>query len=541
MPNRFVLEFPTTDTDRNAEYTLETGEILFVLGANGSGKSGLISKLFNDHSQHAKRISANRQIWFGSNAISLTPSEREITENSIREHDQRAYSRWQQYQAAERITATLYDLTNAETMLNKEIVDLMRRKETDTAWNKIESPSPIQSINELLQLSNLPIKISVEERQKIMASRNDSATYSIAELSEGERNALLIAAEILTAEPGTLILIDEPERHLHRSIISPLLSLLFEKREDCSFIISTHEVMLPVDNPTAQTLLIRSCEYEGSQAKSWTGDLLCPKTQIDDELKRDILGARKKIIFVEGVEGRSLDLPLYSLLFPQVSVVAKSGCREVEQTVRSLREASEMHWLRVWGIVDNDRRSQEDIKRLQNLGVHALSYYSVESIYFHPEMIRRVANRKSKELTEEDPTELYDQAVKKALRAIEKQKTHLILKAVEKLARQEISAQFPTKKDVQNMHPVNIKVDLERLRAAEEENFDALVQARNLEKLLQRYPVRESGALGEIAKEIGLPKKYESAVQKLLREDADALEYFRGLFSELLTEINSES
>ncbi len=541
MPNRFVLEFPTTDTDRNAEYTLETGEILFILGANGSGKSSLISKLFNDHSQDAKRISANRQIWFQSNRIDLTPYGRKDLENATKKYDQQIYSRYQQRQAAERTIAAIYDLIDAETMMNKEIVDLMRRKEIKAAENRAESPSPIQSINELLQLSNLPIKISVEERQKIMASRNDSATYSIAELSEGERNALLIAAEILTAEPGTLILIDEPERHLHRSIISPLLSSLFEKRKDCSFIISTHEVMLPVNNPTAQTLLVRSCKYEDSQAKSWTGDFLCPKAQIDDELKRDILGARKKIIFVEGTEGRSLDSPLYSLLFPQVSVIAKSGCREVEQTVRSLREASEMHWLRVWGIVDNDRRSQEDIKRLQSLGVHALSYYSVESIYFHPEMIRRVANRKSKELTEEDPTELYDQAVKKALRAIEKQKTHLILKAVEKLARQEISAQFPTKKDVQNMQPVNIKVDLERLRAAEEENFDALVQARNLEKLLQRYPVRESGALGEIAKEIGLPKKYESAVQKLLREDADALEYFRGLFSELLTEINSES
>lgn len=528
--------------DGKVECTLRTGEILFVLGANGSGKSGLVSRLFNNHSRYAKRISAHRQTWFTSNTLDLTPRSRENLESNIRSQDQQAHSRWRQEYAAERAVVAIYDLIDADTMLAREIADLVRCEEIAAAQDKAKSPSPIQSVNELLQLSNLPIKISVEERQKIMASRNGSAAYSVAELSDGERNAFLIAAEVLTAGPGTLLLIDEPERHLHRSIISPLLSLLFEKRKDCSFIVSTHEVMLPVDNPTAQTLLVRSCDYEGSQAKSWTGDFLCPKAPIDDELKRDILGARKKIIFVEGTEDRSLDSPLYSLLFPQVSVIAKSGCREVEQTVRSLREASEMHWLRVWGIVDNDRRSQEDIDRLQNLGVYALAYYSVESIYFHPEMIRRVANRQGEEVTGEDPTVLCNQAVTRALHAIERQRAHLVLKAIEKLARQKIFAQLPTKEDIQNMQPVNIKVDLARLRAAEEINFDALIQAHNLEGLLQRYPVRESGALGEIAKGIGLlPKKYESAVQNLLREDARALEYFRGLFGELFTEISSVS
>ena len=95
----------------------------------------------------------------------------------------------------------------------------------------------------------------LKSRQKVVASRNGSTPYSVAELSDGERNAFLIAADILTAGTGTLLLIDEPERHLHRSIISPLLSLLFAKRKDCFFVVSTHEVMLPLDNPAAQTLL----------------------------------------------------------------------------------------------------------------------------------------------------------------------------------------------------------------------------------------------------------------------------------------------
>src|SRR6185295_8666736 len=120
-------------------------------------------------------------------------------------------------------------------------------------------------------------------------------------------------ADILTAKSGTLILIDEPERHLHRSIISPLLKLLFDRRNDCVFIVSTHELMLPLDTPKSFTLLVRSCEYQDQNVRAWTADLLAPGAAIDDDLKGDILGSRRKMLFVEGT-AQSLDSPLYSLL-----------------------------------------------------------------------------------------------------------------------------------------------------------------------------------------------------------------------------------
>jgi predicted ATPase len=92
-----------------------------------------------------------------------------------------------------------------------------------------------------------------------MARKNDGTEFSAAQLSDGERKALQIAGSVLTAPPGTLFLIDEPERHLHRSIISPLLIQLFERRRDCGFIISTHDHDLPLDAFEARTLLLRSC------------------------------------------------------------------------------------------------------------------------------------------------------------------------------------------------------------------------------------------------------------------------------------------
>jgi hypothetical protein len=57
----------------------------------------------------------------------------------------------------------------------------------------------------------------IKEGEQILAKKECGEPYSIAELSDGERNALLIAATVLTVKPGTLLLIDELERHLHRS------------------------------------------------------------------------------------------------------------------------------------------------------------------------------------------------------------------------------------------------------------------------------------------------------------------------------------
>jgi len=250
----------------------------------------------------------------------------------------------------------------------------------DLAKTLSKQDAPIKIINELLRLSNISIEISVRESDQVVASKCGCAPYSVAELSDGERNALLIAATVLTVKTDTLVMIDEPERHLHRSIISPLLTLLFSKRHDCAFIVSTHDVLLPLDNPSARTLLIRGCTYAGSSVSGWDVDLVRPQDEIDDDLKKDILGARRKILFIEGTE-RSLDKPLYSLVFPNVSVIAKASCRDVEHAVCSIRDSGNLHWLNAFGIIDNDRRTETDINQLREKGVYALSVFSVESIY----------------------------------------------------------------------------------------------------------------------------------------------------------------
>ncbi len=300
-------------------------------------------------------------------------------------------------------------------------------------------------------LSNIRIVISVRGNEQVLASKSGGTPYSIAELSDGERNALLIAANVLTVKEGTLVLIDEPERHLHRSIISPLLTLLFAKRTDCAFIVSTHEIMLPLDNPTARTLLLRDCTFAASSITAWDANLVPSETEMDDDLKKDILGARKKILFIEGTE-RSLDKPLYSLIFPNVTVVAKSSCRDVERAVSSIRDLGDLHWLHSFGIVDNDGRTPTDIKRLKAKGVYAISVFAVESIYYYPDVQRRVAERHAAVTGENADTRL-ENAKNAAVAAIGPHIQRLSERASEKILREKVFENLPGKGDCRrNIH-----------------------------------------------------------------------------------------
>jgi ABC-type cobalamin/Fe3+-siderophores transport system ATPase subunit len=307
MPDQFKLSIPTGDGPPT-DFTVEIGNILYVLGANGSGKSSLVTRLFSANQPYVKRISAHRQTWFESNSLDMTPRNRQDLGNAFQTQDGQVQARYREWNASARSNMAIFDLIDADTMQERKIVAFVRAGNDAAAKKEAQDPSPIQVINELMRLSNLPIEVSLEERQRIVARKNGGQGYSVAELSDGERNAFLIAAEVLTAKAGTLILIDEPARHLHRSIISPLLKLLFAKRKDCAFIVSTHELMLSVDTAEASTLLVRSCEYQGSDVKAWTVDMVPSGTAVDEDLKRDLLGARRKMLFVEGAL-HSLDTP----------------------------------------------------------------------------------------------------------------------------------------------------------------------------------------------------------------------------------------
>ncbi len=471
--------------------------------------------------------------------MNLSPQQKRDFENSIQRGDTSLESRWKDDYSTYRASIAIYDLIDAENVRARSITDAADSNNIDLAKTLSKKDASIKVINELLRLSNIPIEISVRESDQVVASKCGGAPYSVAELSDGERNALLIAANVLTVKNGTLVLIDEPERHLHRSIISPLLTLLFSKRHDCAFIVSTHDVMLPLDNSSAHTLLIRGCTYTGSSVSGWDTDLVPPGTEIDDDLKKDILGGRRKLLFIEGTE-RSLDKPLYTLVFPTVSVVAKSSCRDVEHAVSSIRDSGDLHWLHAFGIVDNDRRTEADINRLKGKGIYALSVFSVESIYYHPCIQCLVAQRYAA-VTGDDASTRLANAKTAAIEAIKPHLQRLSERTAEKALREEVFRHLPRREEIAAGSPINISIDVASAVRVERERLQNALDIGNLAEIISQYPVRETPALDKIAKELGFQNReqYEGAVRKLLMDDDEALTFVKSLFGTLKSDIGA--
>ena len=95
-------------------------------------------------------------------------------------------------------------------------------------------------INEILHRIELTISLKVDHQSVsgFKAQKNGSV-YDIRHCSDGERAALLLICQTALAEPGTLIVMDEPDKHLYDEIALPTLKELIELREDCYFAVGS--------------------------------------------------------------------------------------------------------------------------------------------------------------------------------------------------------------------------------------------------------------------------------------------------------------
>ena len=477
--------------------TLEAGDRLFLVGANGSGKSALIQHLFSSQpNDKIKRIVAHRPTAFPSESTHFPHSDRGQFDQQVRQRDMKPEARWKEDgYGQQKQLAVLSDLVASENSDARSVRDLVRSK----SWNKAiesasESASPFGKINELFRIAGLRIKLTLSDNGDILARHRDSDTdFSMAQMSDGERNAALIAADVICAEKETVLLIDEPERHLHRSITDPFLSALFKQRRDCAFVISTHEIALPAADPDARVLMVRSCRWRGRATRTWDIDLLEPSVVLPEELKVAILGARRRIVFVEGDASSSLDFPLYDALFPNLSVVPYGDCgkvRDVVRGLRGLRGSQDLHHVDAFGLIDKDDRTEDEIKQLAEESVLALEVYAVEALYYCSDAIAAVACRQAESLGC-DSAAMIKAAEQKALKALSQPGVAEMMaqRRCERRMRKEILSSIPPWK---NITDEKITICVDSPYSDELKRFQKLVAAEKLDELVARYPLHKS-------------------------------------------------
>lgn len=467
---------------------------------------------------NSKWITAHRQTWISSAKNNLTLESRQESGRNRRRNISRTADSYSENDWSN----ILYDLEAQENAIEKSIAQHVRAGNILEAEKiAVESPLPFDQMNELLRLGGLKVTLEKAGDGSIYARHPQGNSFSAIDMSDGERNAMILAGHVITAGSGTLFLIDEPERHLHRSITQPFLSALFDLRsEDCAFIIATHEIDLPVGNPDAQVLMLRSCQWGGGVA--WDAEILEPNDQLPEELKRAILGSRKRILFVEGDSDNSLDFPLYTALFPDISVIPKGGCEEIQTAVLGLRGSSDLHDVEAFGLIDRDNRKDADVKRLEEKGVFALEVYSVEALYYCSDAIAAVAYEQARLRGEEDGTQLIEAAIKKSIKVLKDHAEEMAAKRCQQQIQELILSKIPNWKSIKDnsIQSFCIPIDSE-LYSKELDHFNKLAAEENLDKFIARYPVRQSCALETIARSLVCKNKtdYEKIVINLIRRD----------------------
>ena len=507
--------------------SVEAGQQVYVVGPNGTGKSAIFQHWVSSVGVSPfKRIAAHRQTWLPSGNLDFTAQSRKQFEQNRMHWDRQEDARWKEQSPAERQSAVLFDLVAKDNTRYRTIGQYIDAKDSEKATAfASKAKSLFGQLNELLSLGNLKVSLMNSNDEEILAQREDNdLNYSMAQMSDGERAAAIMAANVLVADPGTTFLIDEPERHLHRSIIEPFLSALFGQRQDCAFVISTHEIALPIANPTARSIMLRSCKWEGNRPIAWDAKLLESGIYLPESLKRDILGSRRRILFVEGAPN-SLDLPLYGALFPELSVIPKGNCEEVIRTVKGLRGSYEHHHVEALGLIDRDDRTQDQVKELAQGNVFALDVCSAESLYYCLDAIEAVARRQAESLGC-DPQAMLEAATQNAwaaIRADQDLPERMAARRSERQVYNRFATRLPDWREIKAAgQQLTISEPIENPYQDELNCFNGLVESGDLDGLIARYPLRESSVFERVATALGCRNQadYAHIVVARVREDA---------------------
>ena len=236
------------------------------------------------------------------------------------------------------------------------------------------------------------------------------------------------------------------------------------------------------------------------------------------------MGSRKRILFVEGDDSKSLDSQLYRALYPSISVLPKGSCAEVIKAVKGLRGSESLHRVEAFGLIDRDNRPLDEVEKLADEYIYALDVHSVEALYFCSDSISAVAQHQAESLMK-DPEEMKKQAKENALDALREGglAERMAARWCERHVRNSMLTAIPDWKTISSSPTETICASVPSPYPLELKRFQDLLANKKLEELVARYPLRESRVFDVIASALNLTGKetYERILLSRLQANED--------------------
>ena len=361
---------------------------------------------------------------------------------------------------------------------------MARRNKFCDAFERGERPSE-QQLHSVLDRTIKIWNFLIEHRtlqcddsnNLILKGDRVNEAYPAFQMSDGERIILYLVGRVLLAPEKALIIIDEPEMYLHKTIVDKLWNKLEIERQDCTFLYLTHDLQFAASR-NGRKAWIRSFEYPSR----WTIDNI-DENEIPEELLLKLLGSRKKILFCEG-KRNSLDSKIFELLFENYTITPVETCKDVMNFTRAFNKIPNTV-AKAYGIIDRDFRSEDQLEILQQQNVFSYDVAEIENLFLLPDIIIGFANYKKEQC---DIEEIEKRILSKFEQDKQAQISQYVSSAINTYFKSSHISVGNKKEEVeQNFQKFISEVDINKLFNGRESYINDVIANKKYEKAIMLY------------------------------------------------------
>jgi ABC-type dipeptide/oligopeptide/nickel transport system ATPase component len=523
-----TITFPPSASQPELSHNIKCDGSIVIVGANGAGKSRLGVWLEQTGPQRDQvfRITAQKSLVFPESSSPTgiqaareafywaprPPNWDEYTYETNKSNLRKQSRYGNDLENFE--TAPLNDFDKLLTLLFSENYATLLAHEDNERATKILEPIPDSTLRKVQELWEkvLPRRKIKFVGSEVRATTDTDATqsYPARAMSDGERVIFYLIGQCLSAPANAIVLVDEPELHLHKAIQTSLWDHIEKARPDCIFVYLTHDL----DFATERTRATKIClsDYK-NDVFNW---FAVPKQQeIPEAIYLEILGSRKPILFVEGGT-TSHDISIYQIAYPQFTVKSVGGCSAVISATKAFRGIKDLHHLECFGLVDRDYLEDGQIESYSRGGIYTPKVAEIENLFLVAPLVKAVAEQMLL-----DGEQVFERVADHVISLFERKLTeHAIELTRHKVALQ--LGRFSSQKNAIDGYAEDLEtflngVDAREIYSTAVAEATTLINARNYDAILKIFNNKDLVSSVDRFFDIRKPTTYVGKVQEMAK------------------------